>query len=238
MYPSRNGLYSQRPAAGNAGKIWTPTDGLVQYYDNGTKWLPLLPGVGVPGSEPAPGNVNPFTLISQGSIGQSLTVQGGSVILRATGNGGSTQVCNLAEVTRTGNTGPQGFFRSRGHQVSNRGVYVRDISSGKFLMFGLDINTSINTAQQLVAIRFNNQTSVSAVVFNDLPSWHGDIVGLRLRNDGTNYNGEISVDGVNWFTVYSETVAAFVPSGGDHCGFMIDPYSGPSDMVCLAWDVK
>ena len=241
MYPARNGLYSQRPAAGNAGKIWTPTDGPLQYYDNGTKWVPMIPGAGMPGSEVAPGNVNPFTLVTAGSgIGASLIVQGGMVTFKCTSTGGSTQVVQLAEVARTGNTGPQMWMRSRSTVVAFRGVYVRNASSGQILLFGTDFNGGITngTGQEFAVIHYTNQTTFSATVLADQPNWIAEPLGLRLRNDGTNYNAEYCIDGTNWLTIYSESNTAFVPSAGDHCGVALNPFSALAEINILAFDVK
>ena len=52
---------------------------------------------------------------------------------------------------------------------------------------------------------------------------------------GTNYNAEYSLDGITWTKIYSEAVASWVPSAGDHCGFMISPYSQVHSWVPNVW---
>lgn len=233
------GTYANRPTAGQAGRVYTPSDGPVSYIDNGTTWLPMIPGVGTPGSEVAPSNTNPFTFISAGSgVGASLSTNGGTVSMTMTSNAASSQAVQLADVNRSGNTGPQGWFRTRGAQVSSRGIYVRDSSSGKLLMFGFDVNSGINTAQELVVLEYNSQTSFNVAVFADLPHYTAEPVGLRLRNDGTNYYAEICINGTTWYTVYQQAVAAWVPSAGNKCGFYASPYSASCELTCLAWNVQ
>jgi hypothetical protein len=209
--------------------------------DTGTQWRPIIPGAGMPGSEVAPGNVNPFTLQTAGSgIGASLTTRAGTVTFNVTATGGSSQVIQLAEVSRSGNTGPQAWIRTRRGVVCFTGVYIRDTSGGKILNFGFDFNGGISngTAQELVVTEYNSQTSFSSAPFADTPIWVAEPVGIRWRNDGTNYYAEICIDGSTWYTVYQQAIASWVPSGGNACGVSLNPYSAVGEIDILAFDVK
>jgi hypothetical protein len=48
--------YSSRPAAGNSGALFYPTDGPVSFVDSGTEWKPVLAGAGLGVQPPAVGS--------------------------------------------------------------------------------------------------------------------------------------------------------------------------------------
>lgn len=78
------GTYAARPAAGTAGRIFIPSDGPVQFVDDGAEWRPLI-NQGVRGKEPPAAST--WTKVLASGIGTtSLADQTGGVALTYTNN--------------------------------------------------------------------------------------------------------------------------------------------------------
>lgn len=235
LSPSRVGTYAQRPAAGNAGKIWVPTDGPIAYYDDGTKWNPIIPGAGIQPGEVAPSNVNPFTAVNS-TPNATTNVYGGVVQTYTNTGGASSQNIQGLEVVLTSGQSITAWLQANGANVSSAGIYFRDTGSGKLIIWGFDWSSN---NENLFAGRYNNlgtyagSNSINDVVAVGLKQ----PIGLRVRANGGNYFYEHSFDGQTWMTLGSESATAFVPSGGNRAGIFFNPFSAGANLTCLAFNV-
>lgn len=89
------------------------------------------------------------------------------------------------------------------------GVIVRNNSSTDAiaLIIQLQAATPAHYVRRMTGTLGAGGTVVSgthAIEVHSIPKW------LRIENDGTNLNFYISLDGINWFQTYTETLAAFV----------------------------
>lgn len=223
--------YANRPAFGVAKRIFQPTDGdPTPYFDTGAVWKATVPGLGlaVQAGEVAPAGVSPFTLdtvtVAGGTVTQ--TAIGGSLSFKATANAGGAQAIQRLRIGRSANQGCQAWFRTRLQSTASCGLFLRDSAGGKVLAFGLDSGpTGIATPSPNFFVgQFTNVTTFSTAALADNTITITNPIGLRLRNDGTNWNCEASINGTVWFLIYQQLVAAWVPSGGDQMGLYINPF--------------
>jgi len=228
------GTYAARPSptAVPTGTRYVVSDGPVEFVSTGSAWVPLVSCLGV-GNEVAPNNTSPFTLVTSTSVGATIATSGGCLHFSCTGNNGSAQGLQYAEMGRTGNLGPVAYLRVMTRPIFTGGVYVRDSSGGRALCWELDHLNQFSISQYASATSFSSSPFASpANTFAATP------VGIRLRCDGTNYYAETTLDGQHWFTHYTQAKTAWVPSGGDKCGLMFNPYSAAGAMSCLSWAVQ
>lgn len=110
LAPISSGLFSARPAAGNAGRIYVATDSDVVYVDSGTTWKRAVTGTGAINSDIADAAITTIKLaaaaVTAAKIDDSLkpsgTAAAGDEALRAIGTG-SGQVAAGGSHTFSGN---------------------------------------------------------------------------------------------------------------------------------------
>jgi len=236
------GPYASRPAPGSSGRIYTASDGIVQFVDNGSNWCPLIRGV--PGTEVAPGNsMVAFTQV--GLLPSNTNTQGGCFWLDRFVVG-SNSLCGYEVLKTVGQTVTMHFVPQM-HQsgANNTGgvglpsVWVRDSVSGK--LEGMFVGDSGF---------LNNWTDLNIYTFNTLSSFNGNPLGggiqpisdgmwLQIHDTGTGIlNFNYSFDGVNFIQMYQDA-ATFLGSGntGDRYGFGVNANSRAVAMTVDSWKV-
>lgn len=112
---------------------------------------------------------------------------------------------------------------NRGSSGSYAGIILRESSTSKLYILGLQVN-------ELFLWRMTNPTTFSAAVDSNLPSHHQDM-WLRLEDDGTDIKGAMSLDGVQWREAWSEGRTAHMSGGPDQVGFGVSNGSGAAGML-------
>jgi hypothetical protein len=65
-----------------------------------------------------------------------------------------------------------------------------------------------------------------------LPAEWADSPWFRFNNDGTTIKCYTSPNGLDWFLVFSETIASFLVGPMDKVGFAIQTDTAPIGMLC------
>lgn len=229
-----SGLYSTRPAAGTVDRIFVCTDpGIVQFFDDGTAWRPLVDQIGRIGTESAPGgSVAGYTFTNDAS---SCTLAQSCGVASIVGLGSSSSPSNkfgLAGVAlapgkkvetclKGGTVGNLSGTNLSG-AVTAYGVYIRQTSGDVRHVFQcFPGNSSVGTqfeVQVFTGATFGSTLYGPEVTEfgNTTPTW------MRIRDDGTNFNYEISLDGTFWHTLFQEADSASF----NEAGFHAYPYGG------------
>lgn len=154
-------------------------------------------------SNTAPDAASTFTWVNQGSA--TATDDAGGLYLLApavSGNNGRLLVKSLPGSTYT--IIVRALVMDFNGSSHVQGICLRESSSGKFIRFGFN-------AGFLLLDRLNSPTSYDgnytskncAGVFNHA-TW------LKAQDDGTNLIFSVSIDGYNWFQLYSVSHTAFI----------------------------
>ena len=189
-----SGALDGRDAAGQAGRLYLPTEGYV-HQDNGSLWdmLPL--------SKVTPPASGDFSWVNQGSA--IVTDTTGMMVLKTPSSASADSLrCLVKSAPGTPYTITVGFLAQRpiytNSSVSPQfGVCWRESSSGKLLTYGWGTN---NYPLFFQYAQWTNETTISAGQFSCgapsiAPYW------VRFGDDGTYRTVEVSSDGFNWVPV-------------------------------------
>jgi hypothetical protein len=195
------GTFANRPAAGNAGRIYTTTDGPVQFIDDGTNWLPIIDGkTGAAQVYPA----SDFTWTNQASSASADI--GGTV--RLTTSGGGSGVCvlrrNIANQQSYTLTACVALGASTETDARVGVALVEAGGAPKLITFGyrhstqtLQINTHATAGAALV--------SVASLTIQPRKN-----IWLRIVGDTANRTYYFSYDGVTYTYFYAETDGTYM----------------------------
>ncbi len=222
------GPASSRPTAGQAGRIYIPSDpGIITSVDTGSTWVGLNP-CGVPFTiPPTSGNWTEFN-----STGLTVNdIPGGGL-----GMIGKLQSGDNA----------QGIFRSISNSssytligcISIPGVKINYLRCGlilsdgtKYIAFGFDANVSglsVNTASGFTV----GPTGLisDSTILTPNPIW------LKIVNNGVNRNFYFSADGYTWVEFYSQSYNTYLVES--YGGVYVDTNNGgvtQSALTVLSW---
>ena len=185
------GAIANRDAAGQAGRLYLPTEGLVS-QDNGSLWdmMPL--------SRMTPPTSGDFTWVNQGTA--TVTDTKGMMVL-ATPNVSSGE--NLRCLVKTAPATPyeitvcilpQSPIYTTNATIAQYGICWRDSASNKIITFGWGMN---NYPCTFSYDQWTNHTTLSANQYQRTaplfaPMW------VRFSDDGTNRLVKVSSDGFNY----------------------------------------
>jgi hypothetical protein len=194
------GALASRDAAGQAGRLYLPTEGYV-HQDNGSLWdmLPL--------SKVTPPASADFTWVNQGT--STVTDTKGMMVLNTPSSASADSLrCLVKSAPATPYTITVGFLAQNPIYTSSYytpqfGVCWRESSSGKLLTYGWGSN---NYPLYFLYAWWTNETTLSGGQFGGsspngfgapsiAPYW------VRFGDDGTYRTVEVSSDGFNWVPV-------------------------------------
>jgi hypothetical protein len=215
---------ADKPAAGTAGKLFIPSDGIIPQVDSGSAWQGLLPGLlTVP---PAVANwtvVNAPTTVAD--------IPGGGIYVYAApaaGDGNHLLVRSLSPpytVTCGFLTVPflVNFVRT--------GMVIYDSVSGKLIQYCL----ASNGGQVIRVTRYNSTTSYNADSTTISVGAMPPVIWMRIADTGTSRSYQMSPDGLNFFTIASEASGTFLSP--NRVGVSVNPNntSVPSLMTLVSW---
>ena len=222
--------YANIPAAGNAGDLFFPTDGVCVYYDNGAEWVPYGPVF--PATEPPTAG---WSWVNQGAAVVDATMDGISLYM---GNGSNNwnlrcYVRSIPSVPYTVTT----RFLGTVHIVDSNGAAG---GGGDYPAWGLvwresgtgELVALVFISQSIVAsmhlYKFNSPTSYSAgyktlyvpITTTQLPTW------VRFEDDNTDRVVSLSMDGLRWFEFYRVGRTDFLTA--DQIGIWVNSYTNPA----------
>ena len=198
------GTLADRDAAGQAGRLYLPTEGYV-HQDNGSLWDMLSLSKVTP---PASGD---FTWVNQGTATVADT-KGMMVLTTPSHASADSMRCLVKSAPATPYKIIVGFLAQNpiylnSYYVPQFGVCWRESSSGKLLTYGWGSN---NYPYYFFYSQWTNETTLSAGQFGNgfgappqAPYW------IRFGDDGTYRTVEISSDGFNWVPVQPPQRRAF-----------------------------
>jgi hypothetical protein len=187
------GLITARDAAGQAGRLYLPTDGLVS-QDNGTLWdmMPL--------NKMTPPNSSDFTWVNQGTSTVAttkgmmvVTSQGGTsdslrlLVKNAPATPYTITVCMMAQ---------SGYYPGAS-TVGQFGICWRDSASGKIITYGWGMSSY---PLYFSYSQWTNYTTLSANQFEYGAPAQG-LFWIRFADDGTNRTVKLSTDGATFALV-------------------------------------
>jgi len=188
------GAIADRDAAGQAGRLYLPTEGLV-HQDNGSLWdtLPL--------NKVTPPSSGDFTWVNQGTATVADTK--GILVVTAPSHASADGLhCLVKSAPATPYKITVGFLAQdplylNAWNVPQFGVCWRESSSGKLLTYGWG---SSNYPKLFLYAWWTNETTLQGSQYNFsaptmAPYW------VRFGDDGTYRTVEISSDGFNWVPV-------------------------------------
>jgi hypothetical protein len=188
--------YASRPAAGNAGNLFLPSDGHYIERDTGAAWAswgPIYPCVRPTVASFAWENQGGATgTDTNGGIFMSMS-NPGALALRAL-----VQTLPATPYTVTIGMKPQ----LMGLDYCGAGIALFESGSGKFATLSIVGSAS---GMLLAGGRWTNATSAVANAFAVRFDQGNCMVWLRITDNGTNRLFYVSPDGYNWVQYFSET---------------------------------
>jgi hypothetical protein len=200
----RRDTFANRPAAGQEGRLFFPSDGLTLSRDTGSAWelmYPLYTGLGQFGSAD-------WTWVNQGDA--TVTWTRGVLQLRGPVAGGAQNRMLARSVPGTPYTFTVAMwpYLGSGSNVCGWGLGLRDSSSGKLVQL-LPVGSGGWEAQ-----KWNSPTSFNALyTTSNLPAnWAnlGKPMFLRIKDDGTTRYFQVSHDGYEFHTGLSHARTDFI----------------------------
>lgn len=203
------GTFASRPTAGVNGRIYYPTDGPISFIDDGTNWRPLVGGT-ILGTQPAAASTwNKLNFTQQGSQTAAPTLSDNFGTLKLVITGGTANLQGIYETMSAGtwtltvalNMTSLVNFAAAGLFCSDGTKYVAQLTS---------YNSSIGGH----SLDCNTYTSVSsgANVQQNYATQMGNIIWLRMQDDGTNINYYWSQNGIDFMEYRSVGRTSFLAS--------------------------
>jgi len=218
-------VIGSRPSAGDAGRLFIPTSGLSLQRDTGTIWTPY----------------GPLHKFKQGFAIADFTannISGGSTAT-AVDQGGIIHIekppqanINVTSWTKTAPSPPYTIvaaFTALWSRNANSPCFGLCFANSGATPHGPSIQHTNTTHYQVVAYTSNTAQGFRVTFQEILPQ---PIWWLRISDDGTtNKRYWISIDGINWFLLYSEgRTTTYTPN---QVGFFVDHQSGTSSQLAM-----
>jgi hypothetical protein len=211
------GLFSARPAYGTAGRIYYTTDTPFYYLDTGTSWLQYAFGRPTISPQSIGGSYTGWTAVNISGT-ESISAVGDSVLVGTNTTDGNLHGWTVGNIT----TGAGGIYTVTigvmGHRLSSSynqvGLSMTD--GTKYITWFTFYTTDgkLSLGQHTC----NTPTSRNTATAGNGGMWISatgpNILWMRMRFDGTNYNYEHSFDGFSWVTDYSGNTIGNPTSAG------------------------
>jgi hypothetical protein len=230
--------YANKPAAGVAGRMFLPTDGIFIEHDNGSTWDkfgPIWPMTPPTVADLTPSSTSSTLVDSKGTL-VFTTTYSSSLLLRSVDKAYPTPPFTV-EVA---------FLPCFGFGVNSRlgmGLGVKD-TAGKIQMYGHAIYSSYTNSvggENFSAYNSYNSavTGWAAGSYGFSPQFDSSIIWIKYVDDESHRIISFSADGVSWMQMVSlATNDYLVP---DRIGFFMDgnignnPYYTNPSMTLLHW---
>lgn len=232
-----SGAFASRPAAGNAGDLYLPTDGALIYEDTGSAWRAFGPVL--PFTSPPPA-VSSLTWVNQGTATTDET-KGGILLTGPTTSTNSLRLLVKAKAAAPCTLTVGGVYSiystaAPGAAVNSAGVVLRESSTGKIISYGLAMNSG-GGYDVFSSVRWTDATTFSAGNGSGILPPDDNYPFLRLTDDGTNHIWSASKNGQTWIPLLTIGRTAFLANGGDQWGIYVNAGSNTTlaSVWCLHW---
>jgi hypothetical protein len=212
------------PKPGLAGRRFLPTDGSVEYVDDGKAWRPLFGGV--MGTTPPP--PSEFILRSLGSPGTELVTEGGSLLFQFINKdapGIDVHTASLKSPVQRLEARIRLLPGSDGRVLA--GVGFRDKTTGNLELFQHELRDDGISLSRFRFKASNNGMSPVLTYAESTPSYLPPQLWLAVSLKGGGQTFEISVDGKHW-TVIPDFSAAEGES----------EFVSPDELVLSSWSTN
>ena len=220
------GLVADLPTAGTAGNLYMSSNGIYSYLDNGSSYDKF--GITNKFVEPLESE---FAWANQGSYTADDTH--GGIFLQSAGNTTDNIAGMLKAVPSAPYTITIAFIPMYiAVNFTNAGIFLRNSSNGKILVFGFS-NGGI------IVQWFDSYTIFNGSVYSGSSTpISSNIMWLRLTDDGSNHKFSWSTNGLHFFEIASDGNNDFlVPT---HVGFYLNHIATGGARRCgmhlLHWD--
>lgn len=212
-----SGTYAALPAAGTAGNVYLPTDGVSELYDTGAAWAPWGPIWPL-----TPLDDSVFSWVNQGT--SSTTSAKGYVYLLGQLPNGTIQLRGRTKsAPSTPYTITMGLIPLLNSQSSfDLGLFFRASGAGTLATIGVNSNQGSASGESSISIvsrYWNSATSISATNAQSFIQLGSSMVWLRITDNGTNRISSYSVDGYNFITLFTVGRTSFLTA--DQIGFFV-----------------
>lgn len=203
--------YASPPVSPNAGDVWLPSDALYVLVYNGSIWVPrgyqstamTLPA-------------DPGTWFHQN--GSTITLANGVLDLVCPTALSNNVTCRLKTIPNPTDWVLTTFVRTMSGASAMAGLVAKNSGANAFVAL-------IIRNQNLLAIKYTNQTTVSANYISfSLPYTSSQGIWLQLEDNGTNRISRYSFDGLTWVQLHTVARTDFVTP--DQYGICAEAFSG------------
>lgn len=223
------GSFASRPAAGNAGTLYKTTDGILEFYDDGSNWHPYFGSVPLT-QVPVLSN---WTQVNMGSA--TIADWAGAIQLNGPALAGDSFKMAVKSAPSTPYTITAAFLiANAGINFSMGGLIHRNSSSGDLRVYGVTrvngewLGRSFHSGP--TGAGNSRGTDVSRHVIEPSP-----LLWLRFADNGTTVTYSFSVNGFDWVVWGTGTHSEdFTP---DQVGFGINVNNSTRGMTLtlLSW---
>jgi hypothetical protein len=237
----QTGTFASRPAAGNAGTLYLPTDSPIAFRDNGTSWVgfgPVLP-------LDTPPAANTFTIRQTGSNATLVDDKGGLLFtgtdrnvtddglfadLAIPGGAGSASVLTVGFHALLG--GPSAFAN---YSICGIHLFETATNCSTHLVVYADNTGAFRLQHSFKTALVGTHTTVGGFDMGGYPIQTGPMLWLRVQDDGlvagsTNRTWWYSPNGQHWVRVWTEGRAAGFTSAPNRAGVYLNTWSENSQM--------
>ncbi len=222
--------HASLPAAALAGRLALPSDGFTVERDTGSAyevWGPVFPF-----TPPVNGD---FSWVNQG--GASVVESRGGIYLA--GPASASQSFRLREkaAPSTPYVVTAAFVPLNiGGSLNQAGIFFRENATGELVIFGVQSRTDNESGWRLHVHKWTSPTAFSATYVSLNAPWMGNVVFLRIADNGTDRICSWSVDGQNWLVIHTVGRTDFLTA--DRVGFYVDSFSATYSvgMTLLSWN--
>jgi hypothetical protein len=229
-----SGTTASRPAAGNAGDLYLPTDAIIFWRDDGAAWQPFGPVAPLTAPPAAAG----WTAVNAGSA--TLTDVNSGLLFADTGNDINTAayVRSLPAAPYTATAGLIPTLLSADDTANTEatiGLVLRESSSGKLVTLEI---TAGQGSRIFRSRKWTNSSTFSATYASRTSHWlgGGSLLWLRIVDNTTNRLLQGSSDGRTFVTLLTVGRTDFCTP--DQLGVFLRNWTGGAvQAVILSWTV-
>lgn len=224
------GAFSSRPSAGNTGALYYPTDGPLQFVDDGSAWRPVLLGGALGTQPPAAAGWT-----KRGASSQTLTDSLGTLLI--TSHSGADECWTIASLGST-YTVTMAFTlqpnSGAGGSESLVGIALRNSADGKLYRYSAYYSTGAWTLQlqNFTVIGTPSGGAVNSETISTRMPVGGQFF-IRAVQDSTNLTYYYTLNGIDWHQWYQHAKASFTtPNQG---GIYSNKDAGSSAHRVISW---
>lgn len=218
--------YASRPAAGNVGDLFFPSNGYVVERDTGAAWAPWGPIFPLTAPDDSA-----FAWVNQGGA-STITTNGGIHLIAP-----AVAALNIRARVKSAPSTPYTITacflgRAVGVNSANFGLLFRESGTGEIHVFEVIFSTDWRLGSE----KYTSATAASAsYTLQPILSYMPCPLWLRIADDGANRICSWSMDGQNWMVIHTIGRTDFLTA--DQVGFYAQAVNATWDCACtlISW---